>query len=60
MAVSEDYCSLYSQVVSTEENDRAAQTVVRNFKQKLHLRVIDRDVYGRCHCNKFTELGIYV
>jgi len=26
-----------------EESDRAAQTVVQNWKQKLHLRVIDVD-----------------
>ena len=36
MSVSEDYCC-------TEENDRAAQTVVRNLKQKVHLRVKDLD-----------------
>jgi hypothetical protein len=30
-----------------EENDRAAQTVVRNLKQKVHLRVTDLDVEGK-------------
>jgi len=27
-----------------EESDRAAQTVVRNWKQKVHLRVTDLNV----------------
>jgi len=30
-----------------EESDREAQTVVRNLKQKLHLRVTDLDVDGK-------------
>ena len=30
-----------------EESDRAAQTVGRNLKQKLHLRVTDLDVDGK-------------
>jgi len=30
-----------------EQSDRAAQTVVQNLKQKLHLRVTDLDVDGK-------------
>jgi hypothetical protein len=30
-----------------EESDRAAQAVVRNWKQKVHFRVTDLDVDGK-------------
>ena len=40
-----------------EESDRVAQTAVRNWMQKVHLRATDVDVGGLMSFYNFTELG---